>query len=229
MALLGERISEVGEAFGWPWVPVKFCRTAPKVVAKELRFCEAIKEARRSPVVLTADTVVCAGARRSFGWSQEPDERLAEQIAEKQGTPLAVAKRMISNVPRLENGFAAVEVGAMDRADVFVSYAQPVTAMRIARAIERFLDKPLSPRLTSVLSACGSVAARCFITGEVAISFGCEDSRDCGSISRDRLIIGIPWVLVPKLLGLTEAGSELAGSWKTGTSGEKITAEALKR
>lgn len=195
-----ELISEFGNAFGWPWVPVKFCSEPPEGDPQELRFCEAIREAARSPVILTAASVSCPGAKRSFGWAQGLDEGLAEELARNQSVPLATAKKMIKGVPRLNSGVVAVEVGTKDTPDVLVSYAQTPTAMKIARAFEKTSGESLRPTLSSVLSACGNVAVRSFLTGEVAVSFGCDTSREAGAIGRDRLIVGVPWAQVDRLL-----------------------------
>jgi len=194
-------ISEFGNAFGWPWVAVKFHKEAPGATPRDMRFCEALKEALTSPVVLTAASVGCPGAMRSFGWPGGSEEELAETLAEKQGLPVATAKKMIDGVPKLDAGVVAVEVGTRDTPDVLLSYAQAPTVMKIARAVEKGSGEPLRPVLSSVMSACGNAAVRSHVTGEVAISFGCDQSREAGDIGRDRLVIGTPWERVSELLG----------------------------
>jgi uncharacterized protein (DUF169 family) len=200
MSEVREQISRFGDAFGWPWVPVRFCPRAPEGEARELRFCEAVREGVRSPVVLTAASVGCPGAKRSFGWARGLDEGLAEELAKKQSVPLGTAKKMIRGVPRLDDGAYACEVGTRDKPDVLVSYAQAPTAMKIARAIEKTSGEPLRPVLSSVMSACGNAVVRSFVSGDVALSFGCDQSRESGAIGRDRLIIGVPWAQVGRLL-----------------------------
>jgi len=195
------RITEFGNAFGWPWVAVKFHRETPEAKPRDMRFCEALKEALSSPVVLTAGSVGCPGAMRSFGWAGESDEGLAKDMAEKQGLPVATAKKMIGGVPKLDCGVVAVEVGTRETPDVLLSYAQAPTAMKIARAIEKGSGEAPRPVLSSVMSACGNAAVRSHLTGELAISFGCDQSREAGDIGRDRLVIGMPWERVSELLG----------------------------
>jgi len=197
-------ISEFGNAFGWPWVAVKFHKETPETKPTDMRFCEALKEALSYPVVLTAASVGCPGAMRSFGWSSGSDEELAEALAKKQGLPVATAKKMIDGVPRLDAGVVAVEVGTRDTPDVLLSYAQAPTVMKIGRAVEKGSGEPLRPVLSSVMSACGNAAVRSHVTGEVAISFGCDQSREAGDIGRDRLIVGVPWGRVSELLGAAQ-------------------------
>ena len=43
-------------------------------------------------------------------------------------------------------------------------------------------------------------AAGPLVTGEFALSFGCDESRESGSIGRDRLVIGVPWAQVQRPL-----------------------------
>ena len=195
-----ETIDRFGTSFGWPWVPVKFRTFVPDERPAELRFCEAVREAQRLPVVLTADSIACPGAKRSFGWSQGLDEGLAEHLATQQLLPLAIARRAIRHVPKLTDGVVAVELGTSDTPDVLVSFAQPTTVMRIVRAHERSGRKPLTPVLSSVMSACGNVAARSYLRREAALSFGCDTSREASEIGRDRLMVGVHWDLVADLL-----------------------------
>jgi len=44
------------------------------------------------------------------------------------------------------------------------------------------------------------VAVKAYLTERISLSFGCEDSRLYGGISRDRLIVGIPYAQAYKLL-----------------------------
>jgi uncharacterized protein (DUF169 family) len=195
-----ELIERFGQAVGWPWIPVRFCYEVPKDEPRRLRFCEAVREAARTPIVLTRPSVTCIGARRSFGWALGLDEGLAEDVAVRQALPLAAAKKMLKAVPRLNGDFVAVEVGTRDTPDVLLSYAQPPTAMKIARALERSSGEPFTPIVSSVMSVCGNGAVRSFLSGNVTVSFGCQQSRESASIGRDRMVVGVPWAQVEKLL-----------------------------
>lgn len=186
--------------FGGTWVPVKFHEEVPEREPRKLRFCEAAAEGRWSEVILTPESVTCPGARRSLGWSSGMDEGLAEELAKKQSLTLATAKSLLKNVPRLDGSVAAVGLGTKDAPDVLISYVQPPTAMKIIRAFQKSSGGNLNSSLSSVLSVCGNVAVKSFLTGEITFSFGCDLSRDCGSIGRDRLAVGVPWSMVPRLL-----------------------------
>jgi uncharacterized protein (DUF169 family) len=134
------------------------------------------------------------------------DEGLAENLAKKQAVSLRTARSMVREVPRLDEGVLAVEVGTRATPDVLVSYAQPTTAMKIARAWQMMSGEPLRPVLSSVMSACGNAAVRSFLTGEIAVAFGCDQSRESGAVGRDRLILGVPWNSVEPLIEAVHAG-----------------------
>ena len=194
------KIDDLGKAFGWPWIPVKFHETAPSEPAQEKRFCEAIWDGRATPIVLTADSVTCPGAKRSFGWSRGMDEALAEDLSTSQGVMLGTAKKALKRVPFLANETVAVEVGTHDVPDILISYAQPTTLMKLARAYEKDGDEPLRPVLSSILSVCGCAAVRSYMEGDVTVSLGCQISRETGSIGRDRLVVSVPWNKVDALI-----------------------------
>ena len=59
--MVQQKIDELGRVFGWPWIPVKFHETAPSAPAQEKRFCEAIWDARATPVVLGAESMILLG------------------------------------------------------------------------------------------------------------------------------------------------------------------------
>lgn len=205
----GRNVAEFAELSGWltdrfggRWVPVRFLGAPPVgSLAGEIRFCEAIREAACSCVVLTAETAMCPGAKRSFGWAGGMDEGLAESMARRQGMPLAVARELIRATPRLDDGIQAVEIGGKGQPDLVLSYATPLSAIKVVRAVEVETGGVLAQRLSSALSVCGSVAARCAKTGEVSVSFGCAESREAAGLGRDALAVGIPWAFVERLSG----------------------------
>jgi uncharacterized protein (DUF169 family) len=186
-------------AFGWPWIPVKFLTEAPSSAAQQKRFCESIPDGQVSPVILTAESITCPGAKRSFGWARGMDEGLAEKLSINQGVTLGTAKKALKRVPHLDDGVVAVEVGTRSTPDVLVSFAQPPTLMKLARAYEKTWDEPIRPVLSSILSVCGNAAVRSHMTSDVTVSMGCDASRESGQIGRDRLVIGVPWDRVAKL------------------------------
>jgi uncharacterized protein (DUF169 family) len=194
-----EAVRRIESKFGGVWIPIRFLPES-KENGSSLRFCEAVREAIRTRVILTSDSVTCAGARRSFGWAAGLDESLAESISEKQGVPLRAARAMVRGSAKLDRACAAVELRTTERPDVLVSFALPGDVMKVVRALETRIGGPVRQDLSSVLSFCGNVAARCHVSGEAAMSFGCGESRRVVGIRGDRLMIGLPWSVAKELL-----------------------------
>ena len=72
--------------------------------------------------------------------------------------------------------------------------------MKLARAYEKLNGVPLRPILSSVLSVCGCAAVRSHVDGDVAISLGCDTSREAGAIGHERLVVSVPWGKVDELI-----------------------------
>lgn len=187
---------------GW-WTGIKFHYDgAPEVERKRepMRFCEAVAESRRSPIVLTPELVNCPGALRSLGWGGRDDEAMASAMAEKAGITPEVARQLILGTPSLRARPAAVTIGTYEEPDVALSCAQPEAAMNLLRRWQAVSGKTLLAEVSSVMAVCGSVAARTYLTEQVCLSFGCPDSREYGVIGRDRLFVGLPVSLLDELV-----------------------------
>ena len=196
LRLLEEKIG------GW-WTGIKFHYDgAPEVERKRepMRFCEAVAESRRRPIVLIPELVNCPGARRSLGWAGEGDEGMVEAMAEKAGIKPEAARGLIFGTPCLRTRPAAVTVGTYEEPDVALSCAQPEATMKLLRRWQGGAGKTLLAEVSSVMAVCGSVAVRAYLTNQVCLSFGCPDSRACGAIGRDRLVVGLPLSLVEEIV-----------------------------
>jgi uncharacterized protein (DUF169 family) len=189
-----EELKLLEEKIGGSWTGITFNRrnTYKKNLAKRpMRLCEAIKDSRTQPIVLTPRLVSCPGALRSLGWTNDADDKIAFRIAEATNSNLYTARKLVSNMPHLK-GCDSVTVGRNSSPDIAISYAQPVAAMRLVRLWQLTNGTDLDMEVSSVMAVCGSVVARVHITGRICISFGCPDSRKHGAIGRDRLVIGLP-------------------------------------
>jgi len=191
-----------GKVGGW-WTGVKFHYDgAPsgEPADRPMRFCEAIKESRTRPIVLTPDRIDCPGALRSLGWAGQDDEAMVSAMAEKAGITPQAARGLIFGIPSLRTRPAAVTVGTCEEPDVAVSCAQPEAAMNLLRRWQGRTGKTLLAEVSSVMAVCGSVAVRAHLSGQVCLSFGCPDSREYGAIGRDRLVAGVPSSLIEELV-----------------------------
>lgn len=76
--------------------------------------------------------------------------------------------------------------------------------MDLLKVFQEHKGENLTVSLSSIMGVCGNVAVKTYLEGKICVSFGCDDSREYGQISRDRLALGIPCselrVLVPTLI-----------------------------
>lgn len=190
-----EVIKLLEERIGGRWTGIVFHReNAPNdnLAERPMSLCEAIKESNTRPIALTQHLVNCPGAHRSLGWATKRDDNIARKIVKATGIKPDIARKLIANIPRLEEGIAEVLIGAVDSPDIVISYAQPEAAMRLVRRWEQVYGTGLHLETSSVMAVCGSVAVRAYKTDCICVSFGCPDSRKYGAIGRDRLVIGLP-------------------------------------
>jgi uncharacterized protein (DUF169 family) len=165
-----------------------------------MRFCQAIRKGRHTPILLTSEQVNCPGAMRSFGWASHGDRELIDKMTDKFGTSRETISSLLDQTPRLTNKIEGVVVGGYETPDLLISYCQPATVMRLLRLIQKLTEKKVDVDLLSIISVCGNVAVKCFLTGNISLSFGCDDARTYGTIPRDRLIVGVPYTLVQKMV-----------------------------
>ena len=163
-----------------------------------IRFCEAVKLAQTSgDILLKKEDISCPAARAVLGF--EIKDHILMECAEK----LVDAKRfkdvdsafqVLSDVPKIRGSTSSVLLSTSATSpDVYVAYLSPVEAMQILQAHQRVFLQPLRVDITGVAPICGGCAVRSYITNEVCISFGCDDSRTHGGISDNMLALGIPF------------------------------------
>jgi uncharacterized protein (DUF169 family) len=125
---------------------------------------------------------------------------MAAAMAEKEDISADAARGLLFDTPRMETGITAVTVGDCEAPDVVLSCVQPAAAMRLLRRRQRREGNVLIAGVSCVMAVCGSVAVRAYLNNRISMSFGCPDSREHGSIGRDRLIMGLPTELVRTLV-----------------------------
>ena len=197
-----DEVKLLEERIGGRWTGIVFQRdSTPRenLAKRPMRLCEAIKESITRPMVLTQHLVSCPGARRSLGWATNEDDNIARKMVETTGIKPDIARKVITNTPRLNGEIAAVLIGTNKSPDIVVSYAQPETVMRLVRMWQQVYGTELDLEASSVMAVCGSVAVRAYTTGRICLSFGCPDSREYGAIGMDRLVIGLPVGLIGDL------------------------------
>lgn len=196
-------IDEFQRMFGSRWTGVKFFFGDPLKKGKHFpegtRFCEAISQSWSSNNLLARGCIDCMGANYVFGWEGTSD-RVIENFQKKRNVSSKEAASIIKGLPRMEVPPIAIGLNGVDSSDVIVACLQPQQFMRLLTVYQGVFGKGLKAELSGYAAVCGNVAVKAYATRRISLSFGCEDARQYGGISRDRLIVGIPYALAHKLL-----------------------------
>jgi uncharacterized protein (DUF169 family) len=199
-----KEVDEFQQRFGSRWTGVKFFFEEPReggiYFPKETRFCEAVSRSFSSKNLLKRGCINCMGANYVFGWKGTLDE-VIENFQKNRKVPLREAASIVQGLPRMEVPPIAIGLNGVESPDVIVACLQPQQFMRVLEVYQGVFGETLKADLSGYAAVCGNVAVKAYITEKIVLSFGCEDSRQYGGISRDRLIVGIPNALAHQLLG----------------------------
>jgi len=181
------------------WVAVKFQEHMSVADIESVRFCEAVHMAQKKNVSLSFDNVCCDGARRCFGWLKNNDIKLAKRLSQKTGMNQDVAYELIKNVPVLNENIVGISLGTNIQGDVYISYVNPESAMKLVRDWQKMTCRNLRVDISGIMSVCGNVAVRSCLGQSISISFGCPDYREYGGIEKEQLVIGLPYNIASSL------------------------------
>jgi len=181
------------------WVAVKFQEQMSSTDTEPIRFCEAVNKAQKKDISLSFNNVCCDGARRCFGWLKNKDINLAKSLSQKTGMDQDIAFELIRSVPVLNKNIVSISLGANIQGDIYISYTNPESAMKMVREWQKMTRRNLRVDVSGIMSVCGNVAVRSCLGQSISISFGCPDSREYGGIEKEQLIIGIPYNIAHSL------------------------------
>jgi len=198
-------VDKLQQRFRSRWVGVTFYRDGiPPIHATALpngRFCEAVTHAYTGPVVVTRENLHCPGANHVFSWDDSLQTVIIDKLHRDEGFSLGIARELVKELPTVKGSLAAIGLNVVETPDVVISYLQPGRVMHLLRQYQRAFGKDLAVNLSSLVSVCGHVALQSFLEQRIALSFGCVYSRLYGSITRDRVAVGMPSELARGLLG----------------------------
>ena len=191
--------------FGSRWTGVTFYFDELPAVTEhsviDIRFCEAIKKSLVHPMLLRSEDLNCHGARYVFGWDETAKAEMAKKFHDQEGFNESKAKELVRNLPKLNGPLKGIGLNLKNSPpDLLLSYLQPGQVMKLLRSYQIHFGKDLNIDLSSIVSVCGHVAVEAFIKQQIALSFGCRDSREYGGITRDRVAIGVPVELAQRML-----------------------------
>jgi len=169
-----------------------------------VRFCQAVKIAKDTStnLQLTRDTLSCVAAKYVLGF--ENNETLKEPIdnlvAAKRFDTREEATKALIEVPRITGTPSSVTLSVNDfSADVFILLLKPVHFMQVVQAYQKQYNNPISLSVPSIVPVCGGCAVTPYVSQRIAVSFGCEDSREHGGIDDNQLVMGIPYSMTDQL------------------------------
>lgn len=187
---------KLSEKFRSQWIKIKFYNDEPDLNGvkklKNVRFCEATKEAITHSILLDKKSISCPGAQHAFGWKNGYKDELLNMCSDKQKIEKAALKSMFLRAPYFKKPFKYIGLNTDGEPDLAMSYLAPSDVMNFVRVFNNKFGKNLECSLCSMMSICGSVAAATYLNKNINISFGCDDSCRLANMKRENLAIAIP-------------------------------------
>ena len=173
------------------------------IPSRKMTLCEAVNFSFKVPVRLNTTNLDCPGARKSAGFDNNV-EQLIKEISGHSNISENYIRTALQTIPALK-GISHINLGLTESLekdlspDFYVMYIQPYRVTEIMHNLARLGIRPVIPTY-SFLSVCGNVFANCYLNQVVSISFGCPESRKCGGIGKNEVVIGLPVKILAKLL-----------------------------
>ncbi|MDD2665741.1 MAG: DUF169 domain-containing protein [Methanocellales archaeon] len=168
------------------------------IPSKPLKYCEAVSRVMKTSksMLLDCDHISCPAAKEILGFMECNQCKMGECVKE------LVEKGMFANeeraikalmsIPRPTRKPHSMSLSTNEMMpDVYIFYLLPREFMKIVQAYQRVTGEELKLDLSGVMSVCGNCTVRPYLTNKVCVSFGCNDSREYGGITDDRLIVGL--------------------------------------
>ena len=155
---------------------------------------------------------------KSCPWLRKNEQILTEcaekLVEERRFTDKRSALQSLLDVPRIRGKTCSILLSASKvLPDVYILYLRPVDVMLFVQAYHRVIVQPIRLDITSVMPVCGNCAVKPYVTNEISVSFGCEDSREYGGITDNKLVLGVPFLkAVSTLRSLAEMKEQPEGS-----------------
>ncbi len=177
-----------------------------------IRFCQAVNYVLKTPrnLLLKKDDISCPAARIVLGFEDNEDILLecAEKLVDAgRFKDEASAIQVLLEVPTIRGNICSVLLSSTGiLPDTYILQSNPSVIMRVVQAYQRAYAQPIRFDVTGVMPVCGNCAVRPYVTNEICVSFGCDDSRQYGDIPDSNLVMGIPF---RKALAILQSLSEM--------------------
>ncbi len=186
---------KMSRKFGSHWIKVKFYQNKPQErdvkQLENVRFCQATRLSVIQPLILDKPSINCPGAQHAFGWSDSP-EAFLKNCREKNNVSLDTLQSILSGADSFKEPIRYIGLNTGGVPDLVLSYVTPAQAMTIVRAYQEATGKNLDISLCGMMSICGGVAVRTYVSEDVTFSFGCKESRQWADLGQDIMAVGVP-------------------------------------
>jgi uncharacterized protein (DUF169 family) len=165
---------------------------------KPIRFCEAVNDAFKTPLLFDPQNLICIGGRRSLGLLLD-DKELAQHISAESGIALQTAKRALNEIPKMNTPIHNVLMGIDEnlekevQPDLYILYISPKEFMDLSRDYILKTNEFPIVKPFSFLSVCGNVFISTFKSANMSVSFGCPESRSYGGVKDNHVVVGLPY------------------------------------
>ncbi|MBN1549885.1 DUF169 domain-containing protein [bacterium] len=164
------------------------------------RFCETFDSTDLSTRLLDPGKFTCPGASYAFGYGEGIKQDMVRKFVDEKGYSSKYAENLINETPHCTDQLKAIGIDLDKQPDVLIAKLQPEQIMKLIDIYQKVLEKAFTCELTSVISLCANIAIKTTQTNDLTISFGCEDARTAGNLSRDRLFAGLPYTLATTMM-----------------------------
>jgi len=173
------------------WIGIKFSEEEKETTIEEqLSFCDALSlSIVNSPLVLTSKNFNSQNMHYLLGWGDRLN--LKDMGFSIENSDKNILDQIISDIKPLKKKIKSITVNGFE-ADVFAGFIQPEAVTPIFKEWYYKTGKLPLYRLSPISLDCISCIVECYNENYPVFSFGCEESRKHGNISRDRLLIAIP-------------------------------------
>ncbi len=199
-----DTIKKLDALIGGFWQGISFFETMPEYSedisnTNGMRFCEALEKAKAQKLLLDLSKLTCPGADYAFGCMGTNKEEILNNFVDK-GYAVDYVVKMLEETVSLRKAPAAIGINLQNPPDFLIAALQPHHLMGLTQIYEKKNKSALKVTLPSVMSICANVVVRGLEINDVVFSFGCEDARAFGNISRDKLIVGLPYKVAQTLI-----------------------------
>ncbi len=183
------------------------------IPSKPLKYCEAVSRVMKTSqsMLLDCDHIPCPAAKEILGFMMACDQcKMGECVKELVEKGMFAnemqAIKALTSIPKLKMKTQSIFLSTNEKMpDVYIFYLRPREFMRIVQAYQRIIGEELKLDLSGVMSICGNCTVRPYLTDQVCVSFGCNDSREYGGIADDKLVVGLtPEKVAPIMQSLME-------------------------